>query len=77
MKASKIIKTKCCANLLGVSKCELVAKVKSLENALSYAHQLAQGAIEINIDNFSAEDVERFNNEMIELYEFIESAQEK
>lgn len=31
MKASEIIKTQCCANLLEVPKCELVAKVEKLE----------------------------------------------
>lgn len=73
----KIIKTQCCANLLEVPKCDLVTKVEGLEAALSYAYQLAQDAIEINIDNFSVDDVERLNNEMNELYEFLEGAQEK
>lgn len=72
MKASEIIKTQCCANLLEVPKCELVAKVEQLENALNYAHQLAQDSIEINIDNFNIDDVERLNNEMNELYEFLQ-----
>lgn len=71
-KTNELIKAQCCASLLEVPKCELVAKVVKLENTLSYACQLVQDAIEINLDNFSVEDVERLNNEMIDLYRFLE-----
>lgn len=76
-KASEIIKTQCCGNMLDIPKCDLIAKVEKLENALSHAHQLAQDSVEININNFNIDDVERLNNEMIDLYEFLEGIQEK